>query len=214
MITKVFDFRFRYFAIAIATICALTIFSQPVIAQSSEDGQLKQLRSDVGIHGLTANIHLLSDLTYKGNDNFTMDGSSELEFVYRNVRMMSPRLGVGYQLLTSFFVNGTNQNFGVGSWGVGPIVRYYPFWTNRFQPYVQLNSLFGNNMALSTLANTSTGGEGFRVRFGTRAGFSYRINNTIGVFSEVGYDWESSRIFRTEVRALQVNIGVDFYLFN
>lgn len=215
MIKKIFGYNFLAIAI---TILSLGFFSQSVIAQStgstSQDNQIKPLRSDVGIHGLTANMHFLSDFSYMGNDTLNGDGSSELEFVYRNVRMMSPRLGVGFQILTSFFVDGENADFGVGSWGVGPVVRAYPFKTDRFQPYVQLNSLFGNNLAVGTLANTENGGNGFRVRLGTRAGFALRISNSVGLFGEIGYDWESSRLFKAEARALQANIGIDYYLFN
>lgn len=182
---------------------------------SAEEGnEIKPLRNDVGIHGLTANTHWLSDLHYKGNsDSLNYDGSSELEFVYRNVRTMSPRLGVGFQVVTSFFTDSEDAGFGVGSWGIGPIVRAYPFKTDRFQPYVQLNSLFGNNLAQSTLANTDKD-YGFRVRLGTRVGAAVRLTNTVGLFTEVGYDWESNRIFKSDSRNLQANIGIDLYLFN
>ncbi len=179
-----------------------------------ENNGIQSLRNDVGIHGLTANTHWLSDLHYKGNrDSLNYDGSSELEFVYRNVRTMSPRLGVGFQILTSFFTDSQDASFGVGSWGAGPIVRAYPFKTDRLQPYVQLNSLFGNNLAQGTLANTDRD-YGFRVRLGMRAGAAVRISNSVGLFTEVGYDWESNRFFKSDSRNLQANIGIDLYLFN
>lgn len=179
-----------------------------------DNNGIQPLRHDVGIHGFTANTHWLSDLHYKGNsDSLSYDGSSELEIVYRNVRTMFPRLGVGYQVVTSFFTDGENASFGVGSWGAGPIVRAYPFKTEQLQPYVQLNSLFGNNLAQGTLANTDQD-YGFRVRLGMRAGVAVRLSNSIGLFSEVGYDWESNRLFKSDSRNLQANIGIDFYLFN
>lgn len=217
MIKKVFASLCKYLGLIVLTVTSIGILSQPMTAQStdsSQDDQFESLRSDVGIHGLTANVHWLSDLKYLKNDTLQYDGSSELEFVYRNVRMMSQRLGVGYQILTSFFVNGNDTDFGVGSWGAGPVVRAYPFRTDRFQPYVQANALMGNNLALSELANTQTGGNGFRVRLGIRGGFAFRITNSVGLFGEVGYDWESSRIFKADARALQANVGIDFYLFN
>lgn len=218
MIKQVFTSLFKYFALLAFTICSLAIITQPVAAQSDDlsqqDDQIETLRSDVGIHGFTANFHWLNNLTYKGNDTLSTDGSSELEIVYRNVRMMSQRLGVGYQVVGSFFVNGDESDFGIGSWGAGPVVRAYPFKTDRVQPYVQLNSLFGNNLGLGTLANTEEAADGFRVRFGLRGGVAVRLSNSVGLFTEVGYDWESSRIFKADSRALQANIGIDFYLFN
>src|SRR5690625_732553 len=144
-----------------------------------------------------------------------MDGSSELEIIFRNVRMMSPRVGVGYQVLGSFFVDnsGDQTNFGIGSWGLGPVLRAYPFKTNRFQPYVQANALLGNNMAVGKMANSRMGWDGFRGRLGLRAGIANRITNAVGFFVEAGPDWERARIFRSDARNLQVNIGIDFYRF-
>lgn len=207
----------NFFTFAVLIILSIGLFSQPVAAQSinsSSQNQLNKLRSDVGIHGLTANIHALGDVSYLGNDTLSFDGSSELEFVYRDVRMMSPRLGVGFQILAGFFQDGENANFGIGSWGLGPIVRAYPFKTDRFQPYAQFNMLAGKNFAVGHLANATDTFDGFRMRLGLRAGTAVRITDRLGLFGEVGYDWGSSSLFKADARALQVNFGVDYYLFN
>ncbi|SHF19905.1 hypothetical protein SAMN05443144_10694 [Fodinibius roseus] len=200
------------FATSIFLISATALQAQ----SPGDNAAIQPLRSDVGINGLTVNLHALGDYSYLGNDTLQTDGSSELEFVFRNIRMMSPRVGVGFQVLGSFFVDnsGDESGFGLGSWGLGPMVRAYPFKTNRFQPYVQGKALFGNNMAVGELANTRTGGEGFRVRLGLRGGVAYRISNTLGFFVEVGPDWESGRIFRADARTMQVNVGIDLYRFN
>ncbi len=214
---KVFVRSCKILTSALLLVLSVSVISNIVNAQTqnaADNNGIRPLNYDVGIHGLTANTHWLSDLHYKGNnDSLSYDGSSELEFVYRNVRTMFPRLGVGYQVVTSFFTNSEDADFGIGSWGVGPIVRGYPFRTERLQPYVQLNTLFGNNLAMGTLSNT-TNDYGFRVRFGLRAGMAIRLTNTLGIFTEVGYDWESNRIFRSDSRNLQANIGIDYYLFN
>lgn len=202
---------------AILVISIFLISATVLRGQSPGDNAtIQPLRSDVGINGLTVNLHSLGDYSYLGNDTLQTDGSSELEFVFRNVRMMSPRVGVGFQVLGSFFVDnsGDESSFGIGSWGIGPMLRAYPFKTNRFQPYVQGKALFGNNMAVGELANTRTGGEGFRVRLGLRGGAAYRISNAFGFFVEVGPDWESGRLFRADARTMQVNIGIDLYRFN
>ncbi len=184
-------------------------------AQNADNGDsIMPLRSDVGINGLKANFHWLSDFHYMGNDDLSYDGSSELEFVFRNVRMVSPRIGVGLQALTSFFVNGPDSDFGVGSWGLGPVVRAYPLKTDQFQPYLEAGALFGRNMGLGTLANTREAADGFRARMSLRAGVAYRFTNSFGIFIEGGPDWESPRIFRSDARAWQLNFGVDLYRFN
>lgn len=215
---KVFVRSCKILTSALVLVLVASVISNVVYAQSqsssADDNGIRPLNYDVGIHGLTANTHWLGDLHYKGNtDSLSFDSSSELEFVYRNVRTMFPRLGVGYQVVTSFFTDGENADFGIGSWGVGPIIRGYPFKTDRLQPYVQLNSLFGNNLALGTLSNT-TEDYGFRVRFGLRAGLAIRLTNSVGLFTEIGYDWESNRLFKADSRNLQANIGIDYYLFN
>ena len=215
---KVFLRACKILTAALVLILSASVISNVIYAQSqrssADNNGIRPLNYDVGIHGLTANTHWLSDLHYKGNtDSLNFDGSSELEFVYRNVRTMFPRLGVGYQVVTSFFTDSEDAGFGIGSWGVGPVVRGYPFKTDRLQPYVQLNSLFGNNLALGTLANTDKE-MGFRVRFGLRAGMAVRLTKSLGIFTEIGYDWESDRLFKADSRNLQANIGIDYYLFN
>lgn len=208
----------KIFLSVVSIFIILMTISQQATAQSSDtspqNSQLRPLRSDVGINGLTANFHWFSNFTYMGSDTLQNDGSSELEIVYRDVRMMSPRLGVGFQVLGSFYTNGRNSSFGIGSWGLGPVFRAYPFKTNRFQPYVQANALFGKDLAVSKMANTLNGGKGFRMRLGLRAGLAYRITHKVGLFSEIGYDWESSSFFKADARALQFNLGIDLYLFN
>ena len=217
MITQVLDSLCTYLGVATGAILLIGIISQPVYAQNTSapasSDKFESLRSDVGIHGLTVNLHALNNATYKGNKDLQYYDSSELEFVYRNVRMMFQRLGVGYQLVTSFYTGGDGKGFGVGSWGGGPIVRAYPFRSDQVQPYLQLNSLFGNNLGVGRLANTRNVADGFRVRLGARAGVAVRLTNKIGLFAEAGYDWESSRFFRSDARAFQANIGIDLYLF-
>lgn len=219
MTKQVFDFFSKYFAFTILMFGSIAFFANPLSAQTtdaSSESNLQSLRSDVGINGLTANFHSLSNFTdlrhdtTQMNDTLRFDGTSELEIVFRDVRMISPRLGVGFQIVTSFF---TGNSFGIGSYGAGPVVRAYPFKTDRIQPYVQGNALFGNNLAVGKSANFQED-YGFRVRLGLRGGLAVRLSNTIGLFTEVGYDWESSRIFDPDSRVFQTNVGIDLYLFN
>ena len=192
------------------------VLSSMAYAQAGETGQqsqqIKPLRSDVGIIGLTANFKWLNDFEYSGNDMLESDSNTELEIEIRNVRTMSPKAAVGYQILTSFYAG--DSDFGIGSWGLGPVVRGYPFESDQWQPYLQADALFGNNMALGELADTRTGGDGFRVRLGLRGGLALRLNNDFGLFVEAGRDWESSRLFRADAKAWQVNFGIDLYRFN
>jgi hypothetical protein len=187
-----------------------------VSAQTAQsDVGLKPLRSDVGINGLTANFDGLARFKNLGHDTLHFDNSAELEFVFHDVRMMSQRLGVGFQVLLGFFTNSTpgKPGFGLGSWGLGPTVRLYPFRTNRVQPYVQAKALLGDNMGVGNLDNTMNRANGFRMRLGMRAGIALRIINSFGIFADVGPDWESSALFKADAMAWQLNIGIDLYRF-
>lgn len=186
--------------------------SIPSVAQTSNTDRLKSLRSDVGIIGLTANFSWMNDFKYKGNDPLQEDTNSELEFVIRDVRTISPRAAVGFQILTSFFAG--DSDFGLGGWGIGPVVRGYPFHRDQWQPYFEADALFGSNMGLGDLADSRTAADGFRVRLGMRGGLTYRINNHFGLFLEGGPDWEGSRFFNSDAMAWQLNFGIDLYRFN
>jgi hypothetical protein len=194
------------------------ILATAALGQSGEgmeqSQQIKPLRADVGILGLTANFKWLNDFHYMGNKVLEEGDNSELEIEFRDVRTMSPRTAIGFQIMTSFFAGGSD--FGVGSWGLGPVFRVHPLALKleRWQPYIQGDALFGNNMALGELSDTRNGGDGFRVRLGLRGGLAYRFTNELGIFIEGGPDWESSRFFKSDARAWQINFGIDLYRFN
>ncbi len=178
---------------------------------------IKPLRSGVGINGFTANFSGLRSFHNLSNDTLSYDGSRELEIVSHDIRMMSPRLGVGFQVLGSFYTNNNpapgHSSFGFGGFGLGPMARLYPFFTDRFQPYIQAKALLGDNMGVGKLNNTKLRGRGFRMRLGLRAGFSVRIINNFGLFVDAGPDWESSALFKADAMTWQINIGFDIYRF-
>lgn len=202
------------FLFLITAFVSLPIASLAQTDNASESvSEIKPLRSDVGIIGLTANFKFLDDFTYLGTDTLRSDSNTELEFVFRDVRTVSRQLGVGFQVLTSIFFDDFS-NFGIGSWGLGPVIRGYPLKTNKWQPYVEADMLFGNNMGVGDLSDSQTGGDGFRIRLGLSGGLAYRINNGLGLFVEFGPNWESSTFFKSDARTFQLNIGFDLYRFN
>src|SRR5699024_3249750 len=112
------------------------IFVKPLAAQKVvNEAPLTSLRSDVGIVGLTANLDWWNKFYYMGNDTLQYGTNHEVEIVFRDVRMISQRLGVGFMVMGGFFIDGSD--FGIGSWGLGPVIRAYPFKTDRFMPYLQ-----------------------------------------------------------------------------
>ncbi len=205
----------KVFAILILIIGVNCFAAKPILAQELDpqplDDPLKSLRSDVGIVGLSANLDWWNTFTYLGSDSLKFGTNHEVEIVFRDVRMLSSRLGVGFMLLGSFFVDGSD--FGVGGWGLGPVIRAYPLQTDRFMPYFQAQALLGNNLGLGELADTINEANGFRMRLGLRAGLGIRVTNNFGFFIEFGPAWESSTFFKADSRVWQLNVGIDLYRF-
>lgn len=188
----------------------------PVLAQNSDSENTtinKPLRSDVGIVGITANFNGLSDFTYTGQQALQKANGSVFEIELRDVRTMSPHLGVGFEILGSF-ITGGSKGFALDGWGAGPVVRAYPFETPTWQPYGEMDLIIGHELGLGKLSKTKNGGQGFRSRRGIRVGLAYRFQNNYGFFVEGGYEWEGDRLFHTDAKALQLNFGFDLYLFN
>lgn len=205
----------KRFAIFIFTVTVCSMFANPLFAQEldpqPQDDSIISLRSDVGIVGLTANLDWWNKFNYMGSDTLAYDDNHEIEIVFRDVRMMTQKLGVGFMLLGSFYLN--ESGFSLAGWGVGPVVRYYPFKTDRFLPYIQGQALLGNMMGLGDLSDTVNEANGFRMRLGLKAGLGIRVTNNFGFFVEFGPAWESDRLFRADSRVWQFNIGIDIYRF-
>lgn len=196
-------------------VCVCCFFAKPLSAQElgtqPQDDPLESLRSDVGIVGLTANLDWWNKFYYMDNDTLLYDTNHEVEIVFRDVRMISERLGVGFMVMAGFFIDGSD--FGIGSWGLGPVIRGYPFKSDRFMPYFQAQALLGNMMGLGKLSDTINESNGFRARLGLKAGLGIRITNNFGFFVEFGPAWESDRLFRANSRVWQFNFGIDIYRF-
>lgn len=216
MLTRVFTkpSKFIYTLTLILTfvgLATLPLMGQEVDSQIDNDSILP-LRSDVGIVGLTANLDWWNKFYYMQSDT-TLTGVSnhEVEIVFRDVRMLTQRLGVGFMVMGSFFADGSD--FGIGGWGLGPVIRAYPFRTDQFLPYLQAQALLGNNMGIGELADTRNEGKGFRVRLAIKAGLAVRFSNNFGIFVEFGPAWGSSSLFKADARVWQLNIGFDLYRF-
>ncbi len=207
----------KAFSLFIFIFAFCLLLFQPLSAQELDprpaDDPIKSLRSDVGIVGLTANLDWWNSFHYMGSDTLGLayDTNHEVEIVFRNVRMISPHMGVGFMVLGGFFIDG--EDFGLGSWGLGPVLRYYPLQTDRFTPYLQAHSLLGNNLGLGELADTINEANGFRMRLALQAGIGIRLTNSLGFFIEFGPEWESSTLFSADSRVWQFNIGIDLYRF-
>src|SRR5699024_2634137 len=127
----------------------LAALTSPLNAQQAlEKGQFKSLRSDVGIVGFNANIHWYNYYLPSLN-GLERNSNTELKLQFQNIRMVSAHVVVGYKAFANIYVTGFFEGFGVGSGALGPMLRYYPLETVRWQPYLQAGALIGLNLALS-----------------------------------------------------------------
>ena len=126
--------------------------------------------------------------------------------------MLGSHLGLGYKFFSTVFMSGFFEGGGLGGGGVGPVARYYPLKTSRWQPYLQGSLAAGFNLALSDAQDINDVG-GFRFRSGLRGGLGYRISNALGLFLGIGPTWEYGQGFHLDSRALQIDLGIELYQF-
>lgn len=210
MIKKLNLFGFKLLGIVGIAILSLSVITSPVKAQESpENEQLKSFRSDVGIVGLAANLQWYNYYSIFGDE---MNSNTELELQFRNIRMISSHVGIGYKALGNVYMTGFFEAAGVGSAGIGPMLRYYPLENTRWQPYLQGSGLIAYNLALADALGAND--EGVRFRTAMRAGLTYRVSNAFGIFLEAGPTWEYEPSFTLDSRALQIEIGIELFRFN
>lgn len=207
MTQKIHSLYSKLLGIFCLVILGLAIITSPLKAQqSSEKEQLEPLRSDVGIVGLTANLHWY--------DYSAANTHTELEIEFRNIRLLSSHVGVGYKVFGSVTMAGLFEDVNFGESGIGPILRYYPLESKRWQPYVQAGAFVGYKLALGDIEMDVNDDTGIRYRTSLRAGLTYRVTNAFGIFLEAGPTWDYASGFELDSRALQIDLGIELFLFN
>lgn len=180
-------------------------------AAAKQKKQLQSLRSGIGILAFTGNLRWRN--YYIGtSEGLKEESQIELQAEFRSIYMLSPHVGLGYRTFATVFMTGFFEGGGLGGVALGPIVRYYPLKSSRWQPYLQGNLLAGYNLALSDALGINDVG-GIRYRSGLRGGLGYKFSNAFGMFFELGPSWEYSESLRLDSRAIQFNIGVELFRF-
>ncbi|HEX6983396.1 MAG TPA: hypothetical protein VF181_11615 [Balneolaceae bacterium] len=211
MIQKLHPLHSKLLGIVCLAMFSLAVSTSPVKAQQPpEDEQFKPLRSDVGIVGLSAKLHWYNFYSPFQDE---MNSNTELELQFRNIRMLSSHVGVGYKAFASVYMTGFFEGAGIDAAAIGPMLRYYLLETTRWQPYLQGSALIGYNLALADALGANTG-EGVGFRTALRAGLTYKVTNAFGIFLEAGPTWEYDSGFSLDAHALQVDFGIQLFLFN
>lgn len=178
-------------------------------ANNSE--QIMPLHSGVNIIDFTGKLHVLKTY-YCVNCGHDGIWKTELQVEIRNINMLNSNLGLGYKALVTVYMTGFLKKGGFGGIGAGPLVRYYPLNTKKWQPYLQIGFLASSNLALGSAKDVGHTAN-FRYRANLRGGLSYRMSNAFGLFLEVGRTWEYVNTFDLAARSLQFQLGFELFRF-
>lgn len=149
---------------------------------------------------------------FPGIDGTEKDVQTLLDIEFRWLRHTSRNFGWGVQGFGELFMSGTFGNVALGTLGVGPVLRGYPWQSNRWQTYLQANFLAGYDMALADAIGANRS-EGMRYRPGLQAGISRRLSNTLGLYLEAGPVWEADETFQFDSRGIQLDLGIQLFRF-
>lgn len=193
----------------------LFVGNYSVQAQTTSDGNgepVKPLQAGVSMLEFSGNINWHTYYLTCVNCGSKERSQTRVRLALRNIYMLNSHVGLGYKGFANFYISGFFKGWGIGAGGLGPVARYYPFKSARWQPYLQGGFLAGINTALASLSGANTG-EGIRFRSGLRAGLGYKVSNTFGLFLELGPVWEYNTSFQLEAHALQIDVGIILFRF-
>lgn len=140
------------------------------------------------------------------------ESNTELNLEFRHIWIEGVDFGWGLQGITQVYMSGAFGNIGLGSIGVGPLARGYPWQIDHWQFYLQGGMLAGYELALADAGGADLS-DSMKYRFGLRAGMTHRLSNAFGIYFEIGPDWETESDFGFGSRALQVDIGIQLFRF-
>lgn len=180
-------------------------------ASKSSGAEIRPLQQGTRIWAGTA--ALSRQTTYfPGTEGARKNVQTLLDVQLRWLRFTGPYFGWGLQGVGELFMSGTFGYVSLGTLGVGPVLRGYPWQNKRWQTYLQGGLLAGYDLALGDALGANSG-QGMRYRPGLRAGLTYRVSNAFGIYLETGPDWEADEAFQFDSRAWRLNIGIELFRF-
>lgn len=148
-------------------------------------------------------------------DELEANVQTYLDLEFSRLRFMNPVISLGMRGMGKLYMEGTLGNVALGTIGIGPLLRVYPFaksMNSHWQIYTQGSFLAGYDLALGDAIGANRS-EGLRYRSGLRLGVTHRFSNAFGVFMETGPDWEADETFRFDSRAWQFEVGIQLFRF-
>src|SRR5699024_1484252 len=168
-------------------------FTGPLDAQAQNTQlppsvQLKPLKRGVHIYTFTGNLNWHTYYALTPTAGLSKESQTELYAAFQNITMLNAHFGLGYKFFTTVYMYGFFDGIGLGSVGLGPVARYFPLKSTRWQPYLQASFSAGYNLA-STDKYIRNDDE-FAFIGALQAGLSYKLSDRVGLFIEAGPNWQ------------------------
>lgn len=209
---------YRIISIAVfITIILFTVNLPSAVSQTTENiksEDISALRTGVHIMDFTGNLSYYNVYRpcYQCEDGLKEEWQTQIKIEFRNIAMLNPQWGIGYKAFISAVMAGLFEGGGLGGIGAGPLIRFYPFKTIRWQPYLQAGVTAGYNLGLGRAAGIADVSS-FRFRTFFLLGITYRTSQAFGLFLETGRKWEYERGSGLQAREWAINIGIELFLY-
>lgn len=190
---------------------AANVKAQRVSSDSSTTTSIQPIQKGTKIWTGTAGVNRQTFFEPEV-EGFEKEVQTRLDIAFQYLRSTHRDFSWGISVQTELFMSGTFGNLALGKAAVGPLLRGYPWQNERWQSYLQFGFLIGYDLALADAVGANRS-EGVRVRPGLRAGLTYRVSNSFGIFLETGPDWEANQSFEFDSRSWQLNVGIQLFRF-
>ncbi len=190
------------------------VFPWSVNAQSDSESDLnvRSLQKNSTIWAVGGLINHNKD--YMGtNDGFETIRNTEISVDLEYVKLTGSNIGFGIHSFGSILISDGFGSVGTGKFALGPVARYLLYQKSAVHFYLDGTYLLGYNLALND-ASGSTDNNDVRFRSSLKFGSSYRFSNNIGIFMEVGPEWEGDFPgFNSDARGVHLSIGFQLFKF-
>lgn len=129
------------------------------------------------------------------------------------IRMLNNKFGAGIEGFTKIFISDGFDGVDIGTIAIGPMARLYFYDKDLLSFYFDASYLIGYDMQLSDAFGSTQNGD-VRFRTSLRLGSSYRLSNSLGLFLELGPDWEGDFPgVETNAKGIELSLGFQLFKF-
>lgn len=201
--------RIKLIILAMAIVLPWSVNAQ---SDSESDRNFRSLQKNSTIWAGSGSINHNKDYMATA-DGYETIRNTEISIDLKYLKLTGSNIGLGVHGFGSIFISDGFGSVGSGKLALGPVARYLFFQKNAVNLYLEGSYLLGYNLALND-ASGSTDNNDVRFRSSLKFGSSYRFSNNIGIFMEVGPEWEGDFPgFNSDARGVHLSIGFQLFKF-